>query len=221
LSAWTRASLALVLVVVVASAAIRLSERDLGAWMGLVRGAHRASASLATLTILVVAWLAWRAGRRGLALALVAVTAALSILGAATGIDPPPAAAAGNLLGGLLLAGLLAAVLSHRGGALYLTALGGQILLGAWLGIFADELWSWTLLAHALLGVALAGLTAALALKLPAARERLALLLLAIAVPSAGAAAALFGLPLGATLAHATAAAFLVVAAARLRAHLV
>jgi hypothetical protein len=108
LRALAAGSLALVLVVIVASAAIRLSEQDLGAWMPLVRGTHRASASLATLLILAVSWLAWRAGRRALAAGILVLTVALSILGAATGISPPPAAQAGNLLGGLALAALLA-----------------------------------------------------------------------------------------------------------------
>ncbi|HEX6267681.1 MAG TPA: hypothetical protein VFZ81_12385, partial [Burkholderiales bacterium] len=102
------AGLALVLVVIAASAAIRLSGQDLGSILPVVRGIHRVSASVAALLIVAAAWLAWRGGRRRLAAAILLVTAGLSVLGAATGISPPPWAQAGNLLGGLLLAALLA-----------------------------------------------------------------------------------------------------------------
>ena len=84
------ASLLLVLVVIIASAAIRLASQDLGSWLPVVRATHRFSASLATLLILAVAIMAWRGERRALAAAIVLVTAFLSVLGAATGIGPPP-----------------------------------------------------------------------------------------------------------------------------------
>jgi hypothetical protein len=219
LRALATGSLALVLVVIVASAFIRLSQQDLGAWMPLVRGTHRASASLATLLILCVCSLAWRAGRRALAVAIGVLTIALSILGAATGISPPPAAQAGNLLGGLVLAALLARLVfpaSAIWGA-FLLVLAVQIGLGAWLSMFADELWSWTLLVHAVLGSGLAAVLVRAALRQPRPGERVALVALALAVPAAGAAAALFGVPLTAAVAHTTAVAALAMAAASVR----
>lgn len=181
--------------------------------MPAVRGVHRVSASLATLLILAAGWLAWRAGRRALALSIVLLTIGLSVLGALTGTSPPPVAQAGNLLGGLALAALLAwlpaTAKPSSGSAIVLLVLSLQVMLGAWLSIFAEELWSWPLLAHATLGLALA---AALV------RTRsLALVLLGIAAAAAGMAAVLFGAPLAASLAHAVAVALLVPAAARLR----
>jgi hypothetical protein len=200
-------SLALVLIVVVASAAIRQSGGELGAWLAIVRGAHRVSASVAALLIAGLAWVTWRAGRRALAGAIVAVTAALSIVGAATGTAPPPLAQAANLLGGLLLAALLAHLLGTGAAPrrlLWVVAV--QALLGAWIAIFAADLWSWPLALHALLGLLLA---VALAYT-----RRAALAILALATVAAGATAVLFELPLGATLAHAAAAALLVIAVA-------
>lgn len=206
------ASLLLVLVVIVASAAIRLSDQDLGAYLPAVRLTHRFSASLATLLIAAAAFLAWRGGRRPLAAAIAGVTVSLSALGAATGIGPPPWAQAGNLLGGLLLAGLLAWLLAAKEPAQkrLWALLALQASLGAWIAIFADALWTPVLALHALLGIGLAALLGWLALK----QGRLLMLLLAIAVPASGAAAALFGLPLGAMIAHAVAVALLVSAAA-------
>jgi hypothetical protein len=212
------AGLALVLVVVAASAAIRLSGQDLGAWMTLVRGTHRASASIATVLIVSAAFLGWRAGRRSLAAALVALTAGLSVLGAATGIAPPPAAQAANLLGGLALAALLARFCeenaSSRKGDWLFALLAFQACLGTWLSIFADELWSWPLLAHAMLGVALATAAVWLATRIDHPGLRLALAVLAVAVPAAGVAAALLAPAFAPSLAHAAAAALFVAALA-------
>lgn len=214
------ASLALVLVVVVASAAIRLSGQDLGAWMALVRGTHRVSASAATVLIAAAAFLGWRAGRRAFAAALVALTAILSIVGAATGIAPPPAAQAANLLGGLALAALLAVFLGEEGkprragGLAVLLLLGLQACLGAWLSIFAAELWSWALLAHAALGAALAAAAVGLAARIDDPAPRVGLVLLAVAVPAAGVAAALLAPAFWPGLAHAVAVALFVSALA-------
>jgi hypothetical protein len=208
------AGLVLVLVVVAASAAIRLSGQDLGAAMPLVRGAHRVSASVATLLVLAAGWLAWRAGRRALALAVVTLTIGLSVLGAATGTSPPPAAQAGNLLGGLALAALLAWLLREdkptRLAWILVALVCLQVLLGAWLSIFAEELWSVPLLAHATLGFALAGAAVFFSLH----RGRFFIVILSLAVPAAGIASALLGQPLAASFAHATAAALLVAALA-------
>lgn len=212
------ASLALVLVVIAATAAIRLSSQDLGSYLPVVRGIHRFSASLATLLILGAAWLAWRGGRKPLALFIVAVTVFLSVLGAATGIAPPSWAQAGNLLGGLLLAALLAWLLGEKeppDGWLWATV-ALQACLGAWIAIFADTLWTPVLLVHALLGAALAAGAAWIAVK----KGALVVVLLAIAVPASGAASALFGLPLGAMLVHSASVALLICSAAYAHARL-
>ena len=210
------AGLALVLVVVLASAAIRHSAQDLGGLLPVVRGTHRVSASLATLLVLAAGWLAWRAGRRALAAAIVLLTVGLSVLGAATGVAPPPPAQAGNLLGGFALAAALAWLLREdtralSGGAATIMALVAvQVLLGAWLSIFAEELWSAPLLAHATLGLGIAG-----SLLWLSAFRRAFLGALAILLPASGFASALLGQPLAASLAHAAAAALLIVAVAR------
>ena len=216
------ASLALVLIVVVASAAIRLSGQDLGSYLPLVRGTHRASASLATLLILAACWLAWRSGRRLLAVLILTLTLGLSVLGAATGIAPPPWAQAGNLIGGLLLAALLAALLGSGKGSFRPYLLFGllQILLGAWIAIFAKDLFTPVLLTHALLGLGLAAAAAWVFLRLRKPVQRLAAVLLAFAVPVSGAASALFALPFAAMLAHSTSVALLICAAAYLHAAL-
>jgi hypothetical protein len=209
----TAAGLALVLVVVLASAVIRLGGEDLGGLLPLVRGVHRVSASAAALAILAAGWLAWRGGRRALAAATVALMLALSALGAATGTTPPPPAQAGNLLGGLVLAGMLAWLLSphpsSRRMQIFIALLAIQAALGAWLSIFAAELWSLPLIVHATLGLALIGGIIWLA-----SFRKILLVVLALAVPITGIAAALLGQPLAASLAHAAAAAFLITAVA-------
>jgi heme A synthase len=210
----TAAGLALVLVVVLASAVIRLGGEDLGGLLPLVRGVHRVSASAAALAILAAGWLAWRGGRRALAAATVALMLALSALGAATGTTPPPPAQAGNLLGGLALAGMLAWLLSphpsSRRMQIFIALLALQAALGAWLSIFAEELWSLPLIAHATLGLALVAALAWFALQ----AKLFIQILLGAAVPVTGIAAALLGQPLAASLAHAAAAAFLIAAVA-------
>jgi hypothetical protein len=72
------------------------------------------------------------------------------------------------------------------------------------------------MLMHALLGVSLAAGAAWLAVR----KGMLVLLLLAIAVLASGAASSLFGLPLGATLAHGVSVALLICAAAYAHARL-
>lgn len=215
--ALTATSLALVLVVLFASALIRMAAEELGAALAVVRGVHRVAASAAALTILGAGWLLWRAGRRGMGAALVALMLALSALGAATGTSPPPPAAAGNLLGGLALAALLAWLLGRerrQGGEALLHAVAAltalQAALGAWNSIFEQETWTLALLAHATLGLALAGLLAWLAL----GARAWALLAIACAAPLAGLVSGLLDAPLGPALAHAMSAALLVCAAA-------
>lgn len=215
--ALTATSLALVLLVVFASAVIRLLGEDLGGALLVVRGLHRVAASAAALTILAAGWVGWREGRRAMAAIVVALMLALSVLGATTGTEPPPLAAAGNLLGGLALAALLAWQLGRerrRGGEPRLHLLAAlvalQVLAGAWNTIFEEETWTLVLVGHATLGLAI---SAYLAWRALGARDW-SLMAIAAAVPLAGFASALLGAPVLAALAHAAAAALLVVAAA-------
>ena len=215
--ALTATSLALVLVVVFASAVIRLLGEDLGGALLVVRGVHRVAASAAALAILAAGWYGWREGRRAMAAIVVALMLALSALGAATGTEPPPLAAAGNLLGGLALAALLAWQLGRerrRGGEPLLHLLAAlvalQVLAGAWNTIFEVETWTLVLVGHGTLGLAI---SAYLAWRALGARDW-ALMAIAAAVPLAGFASALLGTPVLAALAHAAVAALLVVAAA-------
>jgi len=229
LAAASAAGLAFVLLVLVVSAAIRLGA-DLFHFpeMKILRGVHRSAASLEVLAMLAVAWLAWRVRARhpaaaaGAAIAA-ALTVALSVLGILAGQNPPPGAAFSNLTLGLALAAAFAWLLGsanrpasagRRRAHLAAGLVAVQCLLGAWIAIFAETLWSWTLAAHALLGLALAAGTLWLAARIERAGPRFALAGLALAVPAAGFASALFELPLGATLAHAAATALFVAAAA-------
>lgn len=223
LAAVCAAGLALVLVVLVASAVIRLGADVFGGdALQLVRGVHRSAASLEVLAMVAALWLAWRMrAHRPAAAVAAALTVALSVLGILAGQQPPPLAAFGNLTLGLALAASFAWLLgrmsdskakrvAHLAAALVVV----QVLLGAWIAIYSETLWSWALVAHALLGLALAAGAMWLAARIERAAARFALAGLALAVPAAGFASALFDLPLGATLAHAAAAALFVSAAA-------
>lgn len=223
-AAWT--GLVLVLVVMVVSVAIRIgAESASAALMRALRGVHRASASLEVLAAIALAWFAWRRS-----LPVVVLTVFLSILGILAGQNPPPLAALGNLLGGLALAAAFAWALGRahgrapqdraRPGHAVAVLFAAQCALGAWLSLFAKELWSLALLAHALLGLALAAGAVWVALRLARAPQRFALLGVALAAPAAGAASALFGQPIAASLAHAAAGALLVAAAAYAHARL-
>jgi len=223
-AAW--AGLVLVLTVIVFSVAIRLGAESASAGLMLaLRGVHRVSASAEVLAAIALVWFAWRRS-----LAVAALTIFLSVLGILAGQNPPPLAALGNLLGGLALAAAFAWVLGRAHGRapqdksrLGQAAAGlfvVQCALGAWLSLFAEELWSLALLAHASIGLALAAGAGWLALRLAHAPQRFALLGAAIAAPAAGAASALFGQPLAASIAHAAAAATLVAAAAYAHARL-
>lgn len=213
LAAAATAGLGLVLLVIVLSVAIRLDAGPLGA----LRGVHRTAASLEVVTMLVCAWFAWRK-----ALPVIVLTVFLSALGIAAGQNPPPAAALGNLLGGLALAAAFARALgrAHRRGAQNwrrlahagTALLAVQCALGAWLSIFVQGAWSWALVAHAELGLGLAAGAVWLSLRLARPAQRLALLGVALAVPVAGL-SALSGQPHAASLAHAAAVALLVAAA--------
>ena len=187
------ASLALVVAVLFASFAIRLGQAVEGFPIGPIRVVHRVTASLEVLTMLGVLWLAWRARAHSPVLARAAAVAAaitvfLSILGILAGQNPPPAAALGNLLAGLALAASFAWILgrSRRGPTrrplahLVAILLAAQCLLGAWISIFAVELWNLPFFVHGLVGVLMASGAAWLALKIDAAVPRVFLILLAL-----------------------------------------
>jgi len=207
------AGLGLVLIVVVASAGIRLGAE--GAAVGALRVAHRTAASAAVLIVIALAWLAWRSKQGGKAVALAAVLmAVLSIIGIIGGQNPPFAASMGNIVGGLMLAATFAWLgsASDRRPGVLLALLVAQAALGAWLSLLWRDSPMALLMAHALFGLALAVASAGLALRMRPSRLKLALFLLALIVPAAGIAAAFLDRALAPALAHASAAALLVVA---------
>jgi hypothetical protein len=225
LAAACATGLVFVLVVLVVSAAIRLgADFFTPSGMKVLRGVHRSSASLEVIAMLAVAWLAWRTHTRvGAALLAALLTVILSVLGILAGQKPPPGAAFGNLTLGLALAASFAWLLgsiyrgrsaNQRGVSLAAALVAAQVLLGGWIAIFSQTLWTWALAAHALLGIALAAGALWLAQRIERAAARFALAVLALAVPAAGFASALFEQPLAAGLAHAAAAALFVSAAA-------
>jgi heme A synthase len=235
------AALLLVSAVVVVSAAIRLGQvarEPLSASSLLaLRGVHRVSASLDAIAVFALSWFAWRARatRSSLAraaLIALALTLGLSALGVVGGKEPGPHIALGNLLGGLALAVSLAWVLgllqrAPQGAAparlarAALALAAAQCALGGWIALLATELWSWPLAIHVLLGVLLALGALRIGAALGARGERRAALLVlfpALAAPAAGVLTALFDAPFGIALAHAAAAAALLIALAYTRA---
>lgn len=230
------AGLALVFAVVLLSAAIRLGQAAAPP-MGegtllLLRGFHRTAASLEVLAAAWLGWFAWRARTERPALArsvalAVAITVALSVLGIVVGRTPPPAAAAGNLLGGLALAAVFAWILGGLrrsdgraadyvvGGGVVLLVV--QCLLGARLAVFPAAAVSPALPAHAMLGIILACSAAWLARRIGRVPYRAAAFALALLVPLAGFTALQFEHSAAAAFAHAIVAALLVVAAAYTR----
>ena len=224
LKALAAAGLACLLVVVAASAAIRLEWGFIPAF----RIVHRAAASLEVLAVLWIGWEAWRGRREHPRLAMaaalaLALTVALSAIGIASGQHPSRPAALANLLGGLALASTFAWLLGAvrgRGAALAAALaalmgalLGSQALIGARLSIFGrTELPA--LPAHALLGIVTAALTAWIALaRIRGASGRL-LFACALLAPTAGFTALQYDYSRGAALMHAIAVALLVAAAA-------
>jgi len=196
--------LALVLLVVVAAAGIRLETGIPG-----LRIVHRVAASLEVLVVLWLAWMAWRRPAVQLALAL---TALLSVVGIAAGQNPPPAAAAVNLLGGLTLAATFAWVLGKNKEKNVLTPfsifvlVAIQIGLGAWLSIIDRSGTAMPL--HGLLAVALT------ALLVWFARAKPVVLILALAAPLAGFTSLHYEYSAAAALVHAAAAALLLASTA-------
>jgi heme A synthase len=215
-------ALGLVLAVVLAAAGIRLETGIPG-----LRVVHRIAASLEVVAVLGLGWMAWRARAEHPALlhgALLAlgVTAFLSVVGIAAGQNPPPAGAAANLLGGLVLIALFAWVLgrsgTERNGALtpIFLAVAGliaiQLILGARLSI--AERFSALLPVHALLALGLAGLLGWIGLARVQGAAGKILFVLALAAPVAGFSSLHYEYSAVAALVHVAAAALLLASSA-------
>lgn len=205
----SRIGLGLILAVVIAAAGIRY-----GVDTALLRPVHRITASLEVPVALWVAWLAWQRSRPFLpaALLVLALTAALSVIGIAGGQNPPPTIAAANLLGGLALVSLfawMAAGAGHRlkGTSALLLLLAVQAGLGAWITIGGQR--QLALAAHGILALVLAALLVRLAF---AAGKRRVLVALAVAAPLAGFTVLHYEQSGVAAVAHAAAVALLVAA---------
>ena len=207
------AGLGFVLIVVVASAAIRLGADPTS--VQVLRAAHRGAATLATLAVIALGWLAWRkrCARAPVAVAAVLV-ALLAAVGIADGRNPPFGVSMVNIVGGLALAATLAWLAGPRvaRGPLLAAFVLVQCVAGAWLTLSWREAPLALLGSHALLGAMLVAAAARLGMRLRSASLRVGLLVIALCVPAAGIAAALLErAPLPAT-AHATAAVLFVAA---------
>lgn len=223
----------LTLVVVAASAAIRLGADALGADIVLARGVHRIVASLAAVLVIVVFAGALRRRRsRPAATAALLLMLALSAVGWATGTQPPPAAALFNQLGGVALAALLAWLAGRLAtgvrseavdrslalAALLFAAL--QIVFGAALVVLGPPLPVALVVAHAVLGLTAAAIGAALGASLwriGDARLGAGLCLCAALAPLAGVAVVLPAPAIAIQVGHATAGALLLAAIANAR----
>jgi len=220
----------LTLVVVAASAVIRLGASELGSAMVITRGVHRTAASIAALLVLALFWRALRLRelRRAASIALVLMLA-LSVVGWATGTQPPPAAALFNQLGGVALAALLAwlagraasgASVAAPDPALVLAALlfaSLQVVFGAALVMLGSPVAPVLLVAHAVSGLAAAATGAALGVRLYGSgdpRHGAFLVLCAAFTPLAGSLAVLPAPVIVVQVGHATAAALLLAAVA-------
>lgn len=220
----------LTLIVVAASAAIRLGADELGDAMVVARGVHRAAASIAALLVLALAWRAFRFSElRQVAFVALVLMFALSAVGWATGTRPPPAAALFNQLGGVALAALLAWLAGHATSpaeravpeprlalvALLLVTL--QVGFGAAMGLLDLPQVLVVRVGHAVLGLAAAALAVALGARLchfGDARRGTLLVLCAALAPLAGSLAVLPAPAIVVQVLHATAAALLVTAVA-------
>lgn len=228
--------LGLLLAVVVAAAGIRL-----GTGTGALRVVHRAAASLEVIVVLWLGWMAWRARATRPAvfrasLLAIGLTALLSVIGIATGQNPPAAWAAANLLGGLALAAVFAWLLGRlRAGKmgtdpifrrsaqpagkwglspffLIGVLLAVQLFLGARLSIV--DRFAAALPVHGLLALALSALLAWVALARVRSAAGKLLFALALAAPIAGFTSLHYDHSAAAALAHAAAAALLLASAA-------
>ncbi len=182
-----------------ASAAIRLNAAAISATpmlgaagIAVLRGVHRAAASLEALVALWLAWQAWRGRLPGKPILLiVALTGLLAALGVVAGKVPTPAQALGNLLGGLALVGAFAWLLGQKGSGPFfipfflLLLVAVQAVIGARLSLFGrTEVPALPL--HAELGTVLAALLAWTALARVRGGKGTLLFLLGLAAPAAG-----------------------------------
>lgn len=225
----TDVALALMFVVVAASATIRFSLAvDPAAALPIARGVHRAAATLTAVAVLVLTILALRrpALRTPLGLpatAALGVTLALSALGVATGTTPPPIAQFANLYGGLMLLALLAWLAGRARGAaagslpnasdadkltrLARIGLALAVVQGGF-GAALATVWepsdAIALSAHVFTGLAAAALASALGIRLAGAGIPIGLGLIACAMlaPLAGTVSALLDLGPAAALVH-------------------
>jgi len=220
----------LTLVVVAASAAIRLAAEALGDDLVRVRGVHRIAASLAAILVIAVFVAALRHRRsRPAASAALVLMLALSAVGWATGTQPPPAAALFNQLGGVALAALLAWLAGRASTgpsgtevdrSLAMTALlfaAMQIVFGALLVLLGPPLAIALVVAHAVLGLTAAAGGAALGVSVwrtGDGRRGAGLLLCAALAPLAGVAVVLPAPAIAIQVGHAAAGALLLVAVA-------
>lgn len=222
--------LSCVLVVVLASAAIRLNSRaglllpflD-ASQVGALRVLHRAAASLEVVAAAWIAWQAWRRraeqGTPAMAAGLLAaLTVLLSVIGIVGGRGPAPLMALGNVLGGLALAaafawllGLLSPLATRIATPLALAALlAVQAIVGARLSVFGHAA-PVALPAHIFLGLAIA---------VWLARAGRRLVILGIVAAASGFTALQYEYSAALALAHAAFAALLIAVAAGLRARI-
>jgi hypothetical protein len=231
-----RAGLALVLVVVLVSAAIRLNSFGAGplvspSGLSALRALHRTAASLEVLAALWIAGMAWRRAAPSWkpVSVVIGLTVFLAVLGVLAGRTPAPLQAMGNLLGGLALAAAFAWVAAEKGSgpfSLQLSVAGKRVLTPFLLGVLALQsvigarlsIFGRTDLAalplHALVGLGIAGVLAWLALARMEGRAGRGLFVLALAAPIAGFTALQYDYSPLAALVHAAGAALLVVASA-------
>ena len=214
--------LGLILAVVVAAAGIRL-----GIAVGALRVVHRAAASLDLAVSVWLAWTAWRA-RASLPATLrasilaIGLAGFLTVVGIAAGRNPPPVAAAANLLGGLGLVAAFAWILGGLAegnraltpvlGSLLGLMLAIQLGLGARLAIV--ERYAAALPVHGVLAVLLAGLLGWVGLAQVRGAAGKVLFVLALAAALAGFTSLHYEYSAVAALVHALAAAFLLAATA-------
>jgi hypothetical protein len=214
--------LGLILAVVVAAAGIRL-----GIAVGALRVVHRAAASLDLAVTLWLVWTAWRA-RASLPAVLrasilaIGLVGVLTVVGIAAGQNPPPVAAAANLLGGLGLVAVFAWILGELAtgnrvltpslGVLVGLVLAIQLALGARLAIVAR--YAFALPVHGVLALVLAGIVGWVGLAQVRGGAGKVLFALALAAALAGFTSLHYEYSAVAALVHALAAAFLLAATA-------
>ena len=213
---FVRLGFACTLLVVLASAAIRLNAVPEG--MATLRALHRAAASLEALVALWLAWQAWRGPLPARPILLIVVlTVLLAALGIVAGKTPMPVQALGNLLGGLALLGAFAWLLGEKGSGPFFPPLfllvAVQAVIGARLALFGRTDTP-ALPLHAELGIVLAALLAWIALARVRSGKGAVLFVLALAAPVAGFTVLHYERSALAALVHAASAALLIAGAA-------